>query len=53
MLAMALGVGALAVVAACDRMIRLRDGKVVQDVSLDGGESPAVTLSRISGLRLT
>ena len=40
------------IAAACDRLIRLRDGKVVEDMSLDGGEPPAETLSRISGLRL-
>jgi putative ABC transport system ATP-binding protein len=39
------------VAAACDRMIRLRDGKVVEDLSLDGGEPPAATLARVSGLR--
>ena len=41
------------VAAACDRMIRLRDGKIVEDVSLDGGEPPSATLARVSGLRLT
>ncbi len=40
------------VAAACDRLIRLRDGVVVQDVSLDGGESPQDTLSRLGGPRL-
>ncbi|MFD0596432.1 hypothetical protein ACFQZ4_32770 [Catellatospora coxensis] len=37
------------VAAACDRLIRLRDGEVVQDVSLAGGEEPEETLSRLGG----
>ncbi|WP_144118799.1 ABC transporter ATP-binding protein [Catellatospora sichuanensis] len=40
------------VAAACDRLIRLRDGEVVQDVSLAGGEHPEQTLSRLGGPRL-
>jgi putative ABC transport system ATP-binding protein len=40
------------VAAACDRLIRLRDGRLVEDLSLDGGDPPSVTLARVSGLRL-
>jgi putative ABC transport system ATP-binding protein len=40
------------VAAACERMIRLRDGRVIEDLSLAGGETPEATLSRVSGLRL-
>ncbi|HEX6686306.1 MAG TPA: ABC transporter ATP-binding protein [Candidatus Limnocylindrales bacterium] len=41
------------VAAACDRMIRLRDGRLVDDLDLSGGEPPESTLARVSGLRLT
>jgi putative ABC transport system ATP-binding protein len=38
--------------ARCDRLIRLSDGKVVEDIDLTGGEDPAETLDRASRLRL-
>jgi putative ABC transport system ATP-binding protein len=39
------------VAAACDRMIRLRDGFVAEDLDLTGGESPEETLARVNNLR--
>jgi putative ABC transport system ATP-binding protein len=39
------------VAARCDRLIRLRDGRIVSDVDLSGGESPETTLGRVTGLR--
>ncbi|MFG2105009.1 ABC transporter ATP-binding protein [Micromonospora echinaurantiaca] len=41
-----------AVAARCDRLVRLGDGRVVEDVDLTGGEDPATTYARASGLRL-
>ncbi|MEV4541785.1 ABC transporter ATP-binding protein [Micromonospora echinaurantiaca] len=41
-----------AVAARCDRLVRLGDGRVVEDVDLTGGEAPATTYARASGLRL-
>jgi putative ABC transport system ATP-binding protein len=40
------------VAARCDRLVRLRDGRVVDDVDLTHGQTPESTLDRISGLRL-
>ncbi|MGW0432497.1 ABC transporter ATP-binding protein [Micromonospora sp. NPDC003197] len=40
------------IAARCDRLIRLGDGKIVDDLDLTGGEDPAVTLDRASRLRL-
>lgn len=36
----------------CDRLIRLGDGKVVEDIDLTDGEDPTTTLHRASRLRL-
>ncbi len=38
--------------ARCDRLIRLSDGKVVEDIDLTGGEDPGATLDRASRRRL-
>jgi putative ABC transport system ATP-binding protein len=38
------------VVARCERMIRLVDGRVANDIELVVGESPASILRRISQL---
>ena len=40
------------IAARCDRLVRLRDGQMVEDVDLTGGHDPESTLDRISGLRL-
>jgi putative ABC transport system ATP-binding protein len=40
------------VAAACDRVVRLRDGRIVHDADLRGGPDMAETLARIEGLRL-
>ncbi|WP_051366378.1 ABC transporter ATP-binding protein [Hamadaea tsunoensis] len=40
------------VAAACDRVIRLRDGRVVHDADLRGGPDKEETLARVEGLRL-
>jgi putative ABC transport system ATP-binding protein len=40
------------VAAACDRVVRLRDGRVTQDMDLRGGPYAAETLARVDGLRL-
>jgi putative ABC transport system ATP-binding protein len=40
------------VAARCDRLIRLRDGQIVDDVDLTEGDRPDATLDRISRLRL-
>jgi len=40
------------IASRCDRMLRLRDGKVVEDLDLSAGESPDITLMRASQLRL-
>ena len=37
--------------ARCDRILRLRDGVVVEDIDLTVGESPATTLARATVLR--
>ncbi|MEU5946091.1 ABC transporter ATP-binding protein [Micromonospora sp. NPDC047465] len=41
-----------AVAARCDRLIRLGDGRIVEDVDLTDGEDPAATFRRAAGLRL-
>ncbi len=41
-----------AIAARCDRMIRLGDGQVVEDLDLTDGEDPADTYDRASRLRL-
>ncbi|MFE9655229.1 hypothetical protein [Micromonospora sp. NPDC006431] len=41
-----------AIAARCDRLIRLNDGRVVEDVDLTEGEDPADTYQRASRLRL-
>ncbi|MET8909897.1 ABC transporter ATP-binding protein [Micromonospora sp. NPDC004551] len=41
-----------AVAARCDRLIRLGDGLVVEDVDLTDGEDPSTTYARASTLRL-
>ena len=40
------------VAAACDRVIRLRDGRIVHDADLRGGPGAEETLARVEGLRL-
>jgi putative ABC transport system ATP-binding protein len=40
------------VAARCDRLVRLRDGRLVEDVDLTAGEPPEATLGRVSGMRL-
>jgi putative ABC transport system ATP-binding protein len=40
------------VAARCDRLLRLRDGRVTDDMDLTGGEDPPDTLARVGGLRL-
>jgi putative ABC transport system ATP-binding protein len=42
----------LAVASRCDRLLRLRDGAVVEDLDLRAGESPETTLRRASQLRI-
>jgi putative ABC transport system ATP-binding protein len=39
------------VAARCERMLRLRDGRLVEDIDLTEGEPPETTLLRASGLR--
>jgi putative ABC transport system ATP-binding protein len=39
------------VAARCERLVRLRDGRVVDEVDLTSGHSAEATLSRISGLQ--
>ena len=39
------------VAARADRLIRLRDGRVVDDVDLTEGEAADTTLRRATGLR--
>jgi hypothetical protein len=38
--------------ARCDRLIRISDGKVLEDIDLTRGEGPEATLDRASRLRL-
>ncbi len=40
------------ITARCDRMIRLRDGRIVDDVQLTEGEQPDTTLDRVGRLTL-
>ena len=40
------------VAARSDRLIRLRDGRVVDDLDLTDGEPAEATLHRATGLRL-
>ncbi|AVT33446.1 ABC transporter [Plantactinospora sp. BC1] len=40
------------IAARCDRLVRLRDGRVTEDLDLTVGEGPAQTLARASQLRL-
>ena len=39
------------VAARCDRLVRLRDGKIIDDLDLTGGESAELTLARVARLR--
>ncbi|MFE9689567.1 ABC transporter ATP-binding protein [Micromonospora sp. NPDC005806] len=41
-----------AIAARCDRLVRLGDGQIVEDVDLTGGEDPADTYDRATRLRL-
>ena len=41
-----------AIAARCDRLVRLADGKLVEDLDLTDGEDPADTFDRASRLRL-
>ncbi|WP_433127299.1 ABC transporter ATP-binding protein [Micromonospora sp. CA-240977] len=41
-----------AIAARCDRLIRLADGRVVEDLDLTDGEDPADTYERVARLRL-
>ena len=41
-----------AVAARCDRLVRLGDGRIVEDVDLTDGEDPADTFERAARLRL-
>ncbi|MEU4370157.1 ABC transporter ATP-binding protein [Micromonospora chersina] len=41
-----------AVAARCDRLVRLGDGRLVEDLDLTGGEDPADTYDRVTRLRL-
>jgi putative ABC transport system ATP-binding protein len=41
-----------AIAARCDRLIRLGDGRIVEDVDLTDGEDPADTYDRVARLRL-
>ncbi|GAA0897741.1 ABC transporter ATP-binding protein [Virgisporangium aurantiacum] len=40
------------VASRCDRLIRLSDGRITDDVDLRDGEDPATTLARVSQIRL-
>jgi putative ABC transport system ATP-binding protein len=40
------------VAARCDRLVRLRDGKVTDDLDLTKGEPAEVTLRRVGGVRM-
>jgi putative ABC transport system ATP-binding protein len=39
------------IAARCDRLVRITDGRVAEDLDLTGGEDPDVTLRRASQLR--
>jgi putative ABC transport system ATP-binding protein len=39
------------IAARCDRLIRLRDGRIVDDTDLTVGPDPEETLQRINSLR--
>ncbi|MEU4474814.1 ABC transporter ATP-binding protein [Micromonospora sp. NPDC023888] len=41
-----------AIAARCDRLVRLADGRVVEDLDLTSGEDPADTYERVARLRL-
>ncbi|WP_043965612.1 MULTISPECIES: ABC transporter ATP-binding protein [Micromonospora] len=41
-----------AIAARCDRLVRLGDGRIVEDVDLTDGEDPADTYDRVARLRL-
>ncbi|MEO3775946.1 ABC transporter ATP-binding protein [Micromonospora sp. B11E3] len=41
-----------AIAARCDRLLRLGDGRIVEDLDLTGGEDPADTYDRATRLRL-
>jgi putative ABC transport system ATP-binding protein len=40
------------IAARCDRLIRLADGRVTDDIDLTAGEPPESTLARATQLRL-
>jgi putative ABC transport system ATP-binding protein len=40
------------VAARCDRLVRLSDGRITDDLDLRGGEDPATTLARATQIRL-
>jgi putative ABC transport system ATP-binding protein len=40
------------IAARCDRLVRLTDGRLVEDLDLTDGEDPATTLARATRLRL-
>ena len=40
------------IAARCDRLLRLADGRLVEDLDLTSGEDPSETLARASRLRL-
>lgn len=40
------------IAARCDRLLRLMDGRVVEDLDLTEGEDPSDTPARASRLRL-
>jgi putative ABC transport system ATP-binding protein len=39
------------IAARCDRLVRLRDGRIVDDTDLTTGDAPEETLQRVNGLR--
>jgi putative ABC transport system ATP-binding protein len=41
-----------AIAARCDRLIRLNDGQIVEDIDLTDGEDETATYRRVTGLRL-
>jgi putative ABC transport system ATP-binding protein len=40
------------IAARCDRLVRLTDGRLVEDLDLTDGEDPEITLARAARLRL-